>query len=108
MSHVERKSKYIKLAKLADNSADSVLQACARVLLPLADRIETITYDNGKELGSHAEIATSLGSLSYFSKPPSMWTPQRPFAARPPCTPHLSKRPGRPYLTCLEDSPDIG
>jgi hypothetical protein len=25
MSHVERKSKYTKLAKLADNSADSVL-----------------------------------------------------------------------------------
>ena len=39
MSHVERKSKYTKLAKLADTSADSVLQACARVLLPLADRI---------------------------------------------------------------------
>jgi hypothetical protein len=65
MSHVERKSKYTKLAKLADNSADSVLQACARVLLPLADRIETITYDNGKEFASHAQIATSLGSLSY-------------------------------------------
>jgi len=73
MSHVERKSKYTKLAKLADNSADSVLQACARVLLPLADRIETITYDNGKEFASHAEIATSLGSLSYFAKPYHSW-----------------------------------
>src|SRR6516162_9318456 len=79
MSHVERKSKYTKLAKLADNSADSVLQACARVLLPLADRIETITYDNGKEFASHAEIATSLGSLSYFAKPYHSWErgPQR-------------------------------
>jgi hypothetical protein len=28
------------------------------VLLPLADRIETITYDNGKEFASHAQIAT--------------------------------------------------
>ena len=73
MSHVERKSKYTKLAKLADTSADSVLQACARVLLPLADRIETITYDNGKEFASHAEIATSLGSLSYFAKPYHSW-----------------------------------
>ena len=36
MSHVERTSKYTKLAKLHKN-ADSVLQACARVLLPLAD-----------------------------------------------------------------------
>jgi hypothetical protein len=51
------------------HTADSVLQACARVLLPLADRIETITYDNGKEFASHAEITTSLGSLSYFAKP---------------------------------------
>jgi IS30 family transposase len=48
MSHVERKSKYTKLAKLPGKSADAVVQACARVLLPLADRIETITYDNGE------------------------------------------------------------
>ena len=53
MSHVERTSKYTKLAKLPDKNADSVVQACARVLLPLADQIETITYDNGKEFASH-------------------------------------------------------
>jgi hypothetical protein len=69
MSHVERKSKYTKVAKLRDKSADSVVRACARVLLPLADRIETITYDNGKEFASHVEIATSLGSISYFATP---------------------------------------
>jgi IS30 family transposase len=73
MSHVERKSKYTKLAKLPDKSADSIVQACARVLLPLADRIETITYDNGKEFASHVEIATSLRSLSYFAKPYHSW-----------------------------------
>ena len=43
MSHVERTSKYTKLAKLPDKNADFVVQACARVLLPLADQIETIT-----------------------------------------------------------------
>ena len=42
-------------------------------LLPLADRIETITYDNGKEFASHAQIATSLGALSYFAKPYHSW-----------------------------------
>jgi transposase, IS30 family len=47
--------------------------ACARVLLPLADRVETITYDNGKEFASHVEIATSLGSLSYFAKSYHSW-----------------------------------
>jgi transposase, IS30 family len=35
--------------------------------------IETITYDNGKEFASHVEIATSLGSLSYFAKPYHSW-----------------------------------
>ena len=73
MSHVERTSKYIKLAKLPDKNADFVVQACARVLLPLADQIETITYDNGKEFASHAQIATSLGALSYFAKPYHSW-----------------------------------
>ena len=73
MSRVERTSKYTKLAKLPDKNADSVVQACARVLLPLADRIETITYDNGKEFASHAQIATSLGALSYFAKPYHSW-----------------------------------
>ena len=49
------------------------MRACARVLLPLADRIETITYNNGKEFASHAQIATSLGALSYFAKPYHSW-----------------------------------
>ena len=73
MSHVERTSKYAKLAKLPDKNADTVVQACACVLLPLADRIETITYDNGKEFASHAQIVTSLGALSYFAKPYHSW-----------------------------------
>jgi IS30 family transposase len=73
MSHVERRSKYTKLAKLPDKTANSVVQACRRVLSPLAHRIKTITYDNGKEFASHAEIATSLGALSYFAKPYHAW-----------------------------------
>jgi len=73
MSHVERKSKYTKLAKLPVKTADSVTRACQRVLSPLADRIETITYDNGKEFAAHAEIAIALGALSYFAKPYHAW-----------------------------------
>jgi transposase, IS30 family len=73
MSHVERRSKYTKLAKLPDKTAGAVVKASRRVLLPLAHRIETITYDNGKEFASHAEIVTSLGALSYFAKPYHAW-----------------------------------
>ena len=46
LSHVERKSKYTKLVSLPDKTADAVVQASARMLGPLANRIETITYDN--------------------------------------------------------------
>jgi len=61
------------LTKLPDKSADSVVRACGRILLPLADRIETITYDNGKEFASHAEIVAALGAKSYFAKPYHSW-----------------------------------
>jgi IS30 family transposase len=73
LSHVDRKSKYTKLAKLPDKSSAAVVRACARVLRPVADRIKTITYDNGKEFAAHAEIAASLGARSFFAKPYHSW-----------------------------------
>ena len=74
MSHVERKSKYTKLAKLPDRSAGSAVRACGLTLLPLSHRIKTITYDdNGKEFSSHAEIVARLHAKSYFAKPYHSW-----------------------------------
>ena len=71
MSHVERTSKYTKLAKLPDKNADSVVQACARVLLPLADRIETITYDNGVRYLSGPDAAdVARQSIRVFGHDP--------------------------------------
>jgi IS30 family transposase len=73
LSHVERKSKYTKLVPLPDKTAAAVVQASARVLRPLADRVETITYDNGKEFAGHVEIAASLQANCYFAKPYHAW-----------------------------------
>jgi IS30 family transposase len=73
MSHVERKSKYTKLAKLPAKTANAVVTASQRVLAPLAHRVETITYDNGKEFAAHAAIANSLGALCFFAKPYHAW-----------------------------------
>lgn len=73
LSHVDRKSKYTKLAKLPDKSSAAVVRACRRVLRTIADRIKTITYDNGKEFAAHAEIAASLGARSFFAKPYHSW-----------------------------------
>ena len=61
MSHVQRTSKYTKLAKLPDKNADFVVQACGRALLPLADRIETILFLNsGRRTGMTKRILDVL------------------------------------------------
>jgi IS30 family transposase len=73
LSHVERKSKYTKLARLPDKTADAVVAASARMLGPLADRVETITYDNGKEFAAHTDIAASLQANCYFARPYHAW-----------------------------------
>jgi IS30 family transposase len=73
LTHVDRKSKYTKLAMLADKSATSVQKACDAALLPIAHKIETITYDNGKEFAGHVGIAAKLGAQIYFAKPYHSW-----------------------------------
>ena len=73
LTHVDRKSKYTKLAILPDKSAASVQKACDASLLSIAHKIETITYDNGKEFAGHAQIAAKLGAQIYFAKPYHAW-----------------------------------
>jgi len=73
LTHVDRTSKYTKLAILPDRSAASVQKACDASLLPIAHKIETITYDNGKEFAGHAQIAARLGAQIYFAKPYHAW-----------------------------------
>jgi transposase, IS30 family len=73
LTHVDRTSKYTKLAILPDRSAASVQKACDASLLPIAHKIETITYDNGKEFAGHAQIAAKLGAHIYFAKPYHSW-----------------------------------
>lgn len=73
LTHVDRTSKYTKLAILPDRSAASVQKACDASLLSIAHKIETITYDNGKEFAGHAQIAAKLGAHIYFAKPYHSW-----------------------------------
>ena len=73
LTHVDRASKYTKFAILPDKSAASVQKACDASLLPIAHKVETITYDNGKEFAGHAQIAARLGAHIYFAKPYHAW-----------------------------------
>ena len=73
VSLVERKSGYAVLAKVSNKNADLVSAAIIKGLGPIRARVETLTFDNGKEFAGHAQIDTALGSTSYFADPYASW-----------------------------------
>jgi IS30 family transposase len=73
LSHVDRHSKYTRLVLLPDGKAKSVNKACKDIMSGLAERIKTITYDNGKEFSGHKIIAKILDCAIYFAKPYHSW-----------------------------------
>jgi hypothetical protein len=73
VSLVERKSGYAILAKVENKTADLVSTAIIKRLKPIAKRVRTLTYDNGKEFSDHAAIDKALGSTAYFADPYSSW-----------------------------------
>ena len=74
----DRASRYLWLADLPEgHGADAVLAAMAEIL----DRIpaplrRTLTWDQGREMARHADLAAITGITVYFAEPHSPW--QRP------------------------------
>ena len=73
LSLTERKSKLIRLVKLKDKRADTVRRAIIRLLEPLAARVHTITFDNGKEFCEHEALVAALKAKVYFAHPYASW-----------------------------------
>ena len=73
LSVVERKSKLTRLRKLATKGAAEMKDNAIVLLAPLANRVHTITVDNGKEFCEHELIATGLQARIYFAHPYSSW-----------------------------------
>lgn len=73
VSLVERKSRYTLLGLVQRRQADLVKQAVISLLIPLTDRVLSITSDNGKEFAEHVQIAEALDAAFYFSHPYSAW-----------------------------------
>lgn len=73
----ERKTRYVILTKMKDATADTALSSFSRGLskVPKAMRV-SMTYDQGKEMARHAELADRLNIKVYFCDPHSPW--QRP------------------------------
>jgi len=70
---VERKSGYAVIAKVANKTAGLVSAAIVNQLKPIAIKVKTLTYDNGKEFAEHAAIDKQLGSTAYFARPYASW-----------------------------------
>ena len=73
VSLVERRSRYCLLSKVATKSAATVADAVCASLLPVRDKVLTITSDNGIEFVHHQTIANTLDADFYFADPYSSW-----------------------------------
>jgi IS30 family transposase len=70
---VERESGFGAIVKMAHNTSDLVSRAILEGLRHFADRMKTLTYDNGKKFGAHIQIEQALKSTGYFARPFASW-----------------------------------
>jgi len=70
---VDRKSKFLWMAKVDSKHADGVTAATIELLKPYQNGLFTLTADNGKEFAGHEKIAEALGLQVYFAHPYSSW-----------------------------------
>lgn len=69
----ERKSKLRLAMQVKNKKARGVTDAILRLLEPVKDFVNTITFDNGKEFAFHEEVASDIGCDTYFAKPYHSW-----------------------------------
>ena len=70
---VERKTRLSVIGKASDRTAQEVAAVILQGLMPLADQVQTLTYDNGKEFAQHQKIAKELDADGYFAHPYHSW-----------------------------------
>ena len=71
---VERTTRLVMLAKLPDATADSVLAAFTYKLNQVAAPLrQSLTYDQGREMHRHRELARNTNIRVYFCDPHSPW-----------------------------------
>ena len=69
----ERKSRFTLLGKVSPRSAQAVQDQIHRLLLPIKDKVHTLTSDHGKEFAYHQQIAQLLQLKFYFAHPYAAW-----------------------------------
>ena len=61
------------MAKVEKKTSELVGSAIVDKLQPLAARVKTLTFDNGKEFAGHAYVDQQLQSTAYFARPFASW-----------------------------------
>lgn len=71
---VERSTRLVLLAKMADATAESALRAFSAKLNSIAEPMrQTLTYDQGREMARHQELTRRTGVKVYFCDPHRPW-----------------------------------
>ena len=66
---VERKSRFTLLGNVSPRTAQAVENQIHKLLIPVADKVHTLTSDHGKEFAYHERIAQILHLKFYFAHP---------------------------------------
>jgi len=69
----ERKSRFTLLGKVPQRSAQAVRNQIQHLLLPVKNKVHTLTSDHGKEFADHQQIAELLQLDFYFAHPYAAW-----------------------------------
>ena len=71
---VERSTRYVMLARVADQRAETVRDALAGRVAELPRHLwRSLTWDQGREMAAHAEFTRATGVDVYFCDPHSPW-----------------------------------
>jgi len=70
---VERKTRFSLIGLAINKTAQAVKETILTLMRPLMDRVQTLTYDNGKEFAYHKAISAALNSDAYFAHPYHSW-----------------------------------
>lgn len=69
-THVEKKSRFLVVVKIANQTAQEFTEATIEVLQMIpANKVKSITCDHGKEFSKHRELSEKLGCKVYFADP---------------------------------------
>ena len=69
----ERKSRFSVVVKADNKTAKAVSAAITDAMKPLAKRVHTLTYDNGKEFAFHQQVSETLSAKGFFAHPYRSW-----------------------------------